>query len=177
MNNPYKQYPVIDTANFTLRLVSEEDAIDLLVCYSDPKAQELFNIDGFPANCNFTTADEMINCIKFWLMEYSQKRYVRFAVVDKTTNRAIGTIEMFGSESGTGILRIDLASNYEKPAFLDELLEACIANFYDLFDVGCIATKAIDKATKRINSLKNAGFQVKNFNERKHYFQRPRGSV
>jgi len=173
-NNPYKQCPIYETSSFTLRLVSEEDASDLLTCYSDPKAQELFNIDGFPTDCNFATPNEMLNCIKFWIMEYSQEMYVRFAVVAKTTSKAIGTIEMFGSENGTGILRIDLASDYEKRVFLDELLSLSTEQFYDLFNVDCIATKAIDVAIKRIDSLKRVGFQPSEYNGRKHYYLRER---
>jgi len=174
---PYKHCPIYETTNFTLRLVSEKDATDLLVCYSDPKAQELFNIDGFPHNCNFTTQEEMLSYIKFWLMEYSQEAYVRFAVVDKATNKAIGTVEMFGSKDGTGILRIDLASKYEKQVFLDELLSVSIKNFYDLFNVNCIATKAISKAVKRTHALINAGFTPAEFNGRAHYYLRSRSDL
>jgi len=166
-----------ETTSFILRLVSEEDANDLLVCYSDPKAQELFNIDGFPVDCQFTTPEEMLKYIKFWLMEYSQEMYVRFAVVDKATYKAIGTVEMFGSEEKTGILRIDLDSDYENEMFLDELLNVAIRHFYDVFDVECIVTKAINKATERIKSLKRAEFEQKDFNERSHYYQRSRSGI
>jgi len=175
VNNPYKQCPVYETIHFTLRLVSEKDSNDLLICYSDPKAQELFNIDGFPCDCNFATPDEMLNYIKFWLMEYSQEAYVRFAIVDKVIDRAIGTIEMFGSKDGTGILRIDLASAYEKQIFLNELLIISIENFYDLFDVSCIATKAVSIAEERIRSLKHTGFQLQDFNGKSNYYLRSRG--
>jgi len=174
MNNPYKQCPVYETSHFTLRLVSEDDADDLLVCYSDPKAQQLFNIDGFPIDCYFTETAQMLKYIRFWLIEYSQEAYVRFAVVNNATNKAIGTVEMFGSEGSAGILRIDLASDYEKQTFLDELLGVSIEEFYTLFNVDCIATKAIDKAVERISSLENAGFQAQQFNGRSHYYLRQR---
>ena len=52
MSNPYKDCPMYETQNFIFRLVSEEDAEDLLACYSDPKAQGLFNIDNFPTDCS-----------------------------------------------------------------------------------------------------------------------------
>ena len=173
MTNPYKHCPIYETTDFILRRVEEEDANDLLLCYSDPKSQELFNIDGFPHECKFLTKEEMLNYIKFWLMEYEQDRYVRFSIVDKAISKAIGTIEMFGGD--VGILRVDLASEYEKQSILDELLSVCINNFYDLFNTNCIATKAINKATERITSLKAVGFVPKDFNGKSGYYLRTRG--
>ena len=172
MNNPYKQCPVYKSANFTLRLVSEEDAQDLLTCYGDPKAQMLFNTDGFATECKFTKPEEMLSCIKFWLKEYSQEAYVRFAVVDNGTNKAVGTIEMFGGNGSVGILRIDLGSEYEKQSLLGQLLDIAVKYFYALFDVDCIATKAVPEAVTRIYLLQSIGFQEKSFNGRSHYYLR-----
>jgi RimJ/RimL family protein N-acetyltransferase len=174
--NPYKKCPVFETQTFILRLVSEDDAEDLLSCYADLKAQELFNIDNFPHNCNFNTADEMLNYIKFWLLEYSQEAYIRFSIIDKSTNKAVGTIEMFGMigkhKTETGILRIDMASKYETKHFFNEILNVCVDNFYNLFNVEFMIIKATDKAVNRIEILNEAGFQPHNFNERKHYYLR-----
>jgi RimJ/RimL family protein N-acetyltransferase len=178
MNNPYKKCPIFETPRFILRLVSEEDADNLLTCYADPKAQALFNTDGFPHNCNFATYDEMLACIKFWLMEYSQEAYVRFAVVDKFTNKAVGTIEMFGmageNETRDGILRLDLASAYEEKPLLKKLLGVCLENFYSLFEVHRIASKATEQAASRIEVLQALGFEAGDFNGRGHYYLRSR---
>ena len=176
MRNPYKTCPVYETQNFMIRLVSEEDADDLLACYADPEAQELFNIDNFPTDCKFSTTEEMLEYIKFWLKEYEQEAYIRFAIVDKSTNKAVGTIEMFGMvgkyKTDTGILRIDIASRYEKAVFLHELLLVCVENFYTLFEVNNIATKATNHAVDRISALKKLGFQAGDFNGRSHYYLR-----
>jgi len=162
--------------NFTLRFVSENDAEDLLVCYSDPKAQEFFNIDNFPNDCNFKTIEEMQNCIKFWLMEYSQEAYVRFCIVDKSTNKAIGTIEMFGMigkyKTDPGLLRIDIMSDYEETEYLKELFILCIDSFYSMFGVSKIATKAIPNAANRLKALQKVGFYAGNFHDRKDYYLR-----
>ena len=174
MDDLYKNCPVFETQNFMLRLVSEDDAIDLLGCYSDTKAQQFFNTDGFPKDCNFNTIEEMQSYIKFWLMEYSQGAYIRFSVVDKAVNKAIGTIEMFGMvgqyKTEIGILRIDISSAYENKPHLKELLKVCIDNFYDLFEVKGIATKAISQASNRIAVLTEAGFKPGEFNGRPNYF-------
>ena len=178
MPNPYKTCPTYETKNFTLRLVSEDDAHNLLVCYSDPRAGELFNTDNFPHDSRFNTTEEMREYIKFWLMEYSQEAYIRFAIVDKSINKAVGTIEMFGMigryKTEIGILRLDIASKYEEKAFLKELLDICVQNFYNLFEVDTIATKAINQASDRIDVLKSIGFQAKDFNGRSQYYLRTR---
>jgi len=162
--------------NFTLRLVSENDAEDLLICYSDPKAQEFFNIDNFLHDCNFSTIEEMQSCIQYWLMEYSQEAYVRFCVVDKSIDKAIGTIEMFGMigkyKTDPGLLRIDIVSDYEEFAYLKELFALCIDNFYSMFGVNEIATKAIPNAVNRIKALQEVGFHAGDFHDRKDYYLR-----
>ena len=53
---------------------------------------------------------KMEQCIKFWLEEYEKKYYVRFAVISKSENQAVGTVEIFGGEAG--VLRIDLAKEF-----------------------------------------------------------------
>ena len=176
MNNPYKKCPVFETEHFIIRLVSVEDAEDLLMCYGDPKAQAFFNIDNFPIDCRFQTVDEMLKYIQFWLREYSQEAYIRFSIVDKGTDKAIGTIEMFGMvgkyKTDPGLLCIDIASDYESVPYLNEIFCVCIDNFYDLFEVSAIATKAIPEAVHRINVLNALGFCAGNFYDRKDYYLR-----
>ena len=181
MINPYDKCPDLESQNFTLRLVSENDAEDLLICYSDPKAQEFFNIDNFPHDCNFNTIEEMQCCIQFWLMEYSQDAYVRFSIVDKTINKAVGTIEMFGMigkyKSDPGLLRIDIVSAYEEFEYLIELFALCIDNFYIIFGVSKIATKAISNAVNRLKALQEIGFHAGNFHDRKDYYLRTKSDI
>jgi len=178
MNDPYKKCPALETEHFILRLVQIEDAEDLLACYSDPKAQAFFNIDNFPVDCRLHTVDEMKKYIEFWLMEYAQEAYIRFAIVDKSINKAVGTIEMFGMtgkyKTDPGVLRIDIAPDYESTSCLKEILNVCVENFYDLFDVGTMATKAIPQAVNRVEVLHEAGFHAGDFHGREHYYLRLR---
>ena len=176
MNNPYEQCPIFETHSFIIRLVSEEDAESLLACYSDPKAQEFFNVDNFPIDCRFSTLDEMLKYIKFWLREYSQEAYIRFAIVDKSISKAVGTIEMFGMvgqyKTDPGILRVDIASNYENVACLKEIFDICVKNFYGLFEVSKIVTKAPLHAVNRIQVLRETGFYPSGFGGREYYYLR-----
>jgi RimJ/RimL family protein N-acetyltransferase len=172
----YQQCPVLESEYFTFRLVQTEDAEDLLLCYSDPKAQEFFNDEDFPVPTRFYTPEEMSKCIKFWLMEYSQEAYIRFSIVDKAKQKAVGTVEMFGMvgayKADPGILRIDVAHDYENKAHLKDILGVCVGEFYDMFGVRSIVTKAVPQAADRINVLQDAGFRPGQFHDRQHYYSR-----
>ena len=74
--SPYEQCPVITGHAFELRLVSMEDAADLLGCYSDPKARQLFNSDNCTNTFEYSTLDEMKQAIVFWLEEYARGYYL-----------------------------------------------------------------------------------------------------
>ncbi|NLV35589.1 MAG: GNAT family N-acetyltransferase [Clostridiaceae bacterium] len=172
--NPYVECPVFETENFILRLVTEDDAADLLTCYSDTSARPIFNSDTCTSNFFYDTSDEMRDCIKMWLNSYVRKEFVRFSIIDKFSSHAVGTIEMFGmvgkSETTRGILRLDIMSKYEEAAYLGELFTLCLNDFFDLFAVNQIVTKAIPQAVKRVNILKKLGFMVYDFPERKYYW-------
>ena len=158
MSGIYDVCPVLETDSFILRLVAEADAADLLACYADPKAQAVFDFENCTSDFCYTTMEEMTACIRFWLQEYAQRMYVRFAVVDKQTQKAIGTIEMFDSSNllrdyNGGVLRLDLASPYETAAYLAELFRLVDAAFYTLFGVDFIVTKGKPIAGVRVNAL------------------------
>lgn len=172
--NPYVECPVFETENFILRLVTEDDAADLLTCYSDTSARPIFNSDTCTSNFFYDTSDEMSDCIKMWLNSYVRKEFVRFSIIDKFSSHAVGTIEMFGMvgkyKTTRGILRLDIMSKYEEAAYLDELFTLCLNDFFDLFAVNQIVTKAIPQAVKRVNILKKLGFVVYDFPEREYYW-------
>lgn len=172
--NPYVECPVSETENFILRLVTEDDAADLSACYSDTNARPIFNSDTCTSNFFFETSDEMSGCIKMWLNSYVRREFVRFSIIDKCSSHAVGTIEMFGMvgkyETTQGILRLDIMSKYEEAAYLDELFTLCVNDFFDLFAVNQIVTKAIPQAVKRVNILQKLGFVAYDFPEREYYW-------
>lgn len=179
--NPYEQCPVYETAHYTLRLVEPTDANDLLTCYSDPAAVRFMNSDNCSSDFNYVTLEQMQACIGFWLREYAAGGYVRFAVVDRSSVKAVGTIEMFGhQEPGddlrTGIMRLDLRADHERQGRIGELLQLAEDRFYEVFAVQRIITKAIPEATERIAALESHGFFGLNglFRGRyAHYYTRP----
>lgn len=172
--DPYKKCPVFETEHFILRLVAQEDAADLLTCYADAKARPIFNSDTCTSDFFFDTAEEMGGCIKMWLGSYDRREFLRFSIVSKESGHAVGTIEMFGMvgvyKTERGILRLDIASKHEQEAYLEELFSICIGEFFDLFGVRLIVTKAVPEAAQRVEVLKKLGFAAYDFPEREHYW-------
>ena len=82
LSNPYQKCPVYETSSFLLRLVQLDDAKDLLACYSDRRAVANMNADCCTSDFYYETLTQMQECIRFWLREYQQQAYIRFAIID-----------------------------------------------------------------------------------------------
>lgn len=166
MQNVFVKCPVIENEKYLLRLVEESDAKDLLKVYSDKKALPFFNSD----NCNgtnfyFQTEEKMVSYIRFWLTDYANKIYVRFAIVDKSIDEVIGTIELFHRKANDYfnnccLLRLDVRTDYENSDDIRSLFSLTLGKVYDMFDCTMITTKAPNYAIDRIEVLKEMGFEL-----------------
>jgi RimJ/RimL family protein N-acetyltransferase len=162
--NPYERCPIYVSKSFIFRMVEEKDAEDLLECYSNSESAKLFNSDNCTSDFIYKSLEEMKNCIKFWIDQYNEKYYVRFSIIDKLNNKAIGTIEFFAKPVDyngifkVGVLRLDLVSQYENEETIAEILEIVNNNFYDDFEVKHVITKAIPIATQRIAALEKESY-------------------
>ena len=162
--NVYENLVTVEGKNFVLRGVVMEDASDLLKVYSDEKAVPFFNGD----NCHgddfhYTTLERMKEAIGFWLFSYENGYFVRWAIVSKATNEAVGTIELFRREDemaeydNCGLLRLDLRSDFEKADFIVEILTLAARLTFDLFG-DKVVTKVKANATERLAAVKKLGF-------------------
>ena len=160
----YKNCPDFENENYKVRMIAKEDTVDLLKVYSDEKAIPFFNSD----NCggddfHYTTEDRMEKAIEYWIWEYHRRGFVRWTILSKKTEEAIGTIELFHRESddyftNCGLLRLDLRSDYEISSEIVKILKLIIEPAYTLFQCDKIAVKATALATERILALKMLGF-------------------
>jgi len=155
MKNIYEQCPTYETESFFLRLVKLDDAKDLLVCYSDKDNVKKFNADFCTSDFYYSTLKEMENCIKFWLEEYQKQYYVRFSVILKCNNKAIGTVEIFGGEAG--VLRIDLSTEYNTEKSFTEIINLTIEQFVDDFSIKSVKIKT-SNIPEKINCIEALGF-------------------
>lgn len=160
----YKNFPVFESENFFIREVRISDADDLLKVYSDEKALPFFNGD----NCHgddfhYTTKERMSEAIKFWQFSYDNGYFVRWSIVDKRLDAAVGTIELFHRDDTSpvydncGLLRLDLLSDYEKESIIKEILSVIMPAVYELFG-DKVVTKVKSFATERLAAVKALGF-------------------
>ncbi len=148
--NIYEKCPEFETNSFRLRLVNLEDAKDLLTCYSDPNAVARMNADNCTSNFYFTTEDEMKTYIEFWLSTYMNKGFVRLAIIPKAeinAEHAIGTIELFGGEYG--VLRIDLATEWEQSRYIEEIIKLVIDRLVGILQVKKLVIKESNVPERR----------------------------
>ena len=162
--NVYEKLPTVESEHFLLRGVVMEDAKDLLKVYSDEKAVPFFNGD----NCHgddfhYTTLERMKEAIGFWQFSYDNGYFVRWAIVCKEINEAVGTIELFHREDeiadydNCGLLRLDLGSDFEKADAIAEILTLAAKLTFDLFG-DKVVTKVKANATERLAAVKKLGF-------------------
>lgn len=83
MINPYEKCPVFENENYLIRLVEATDAPELFLVYSDENTVPYFNSDNCFGNFYCELLKYVQNMIKFWLLEYQEKRYVRWTIIDK----------------------------------------------------------------------------------------------
>ena len=162
--NVYKNCPVFENEDFCLRLVKMSNAEDLLKVYSDEKSVPFFNSD----NCNgddfhYTTLERMQQALEFWVFSYDNGYFVRWAIVDKHSETAIGTIELFHRDAtdyfdDCGVLRLDLRSDYEQEEAIRNILSLILPSAAELFYCKAVVTKAFPQAKERITALSSLGF-------------------
>lgn len=149
--SPSRNYQY-ETQRFLLRQVQAEDAPALLKCYGNPAAVALMNDDNCLRGFLCQTLEDMQAYISIWQSE----DYARLAVIDKKSREPVGTLEIFGGE--TGVLRVDLRPDYETPEVLEELYTLAKHQFPEDFPMGAMVTKAVPQAAARREALIKLGF-------------------
>lgn len=159
----YENCPILSNGNFLLRQVEPGDRDDLLKVYSDLKAVPIFNSDNCTGDFYITTQEDMLKTIDFWLMEYGQRYYVRWSIIDRAEGCAVGTIELFNRTAedfftNMGLLRLDLRSDYENGEDIREILALLLPRVEEMFACGTVATKIPPCAGVRREALCAMGF-------------------
>lgn len=98
MISPYEKCPIYENENYLLRFIEVSDVSDLLSVYSDEKAVPFFNSDNCNGNFPCTLLEHVQGMIEAWQWEYKQKGFVRWSIIDKKIQHAIGTIELFNCQ-------------------------------------------------------------------------------
>ena len=164
MKNIYEECPILENDKFLIRRAQLADAKELVKVYGDKNTLPFCNSDNCHGdNFYYPTEEIMKQVIEAWDLEYEGKGFVRFSIIDKESNEAIGTIELFNRKANDyfnncGLLRLDVRSDYEREDVIFNLLTFITKPAYELFDCTMIATKARIYAVERIAALKRAGY-------------------
>lgn len=168
MSSVYQNCPEYENENFKLRFVMKSDSSDLLEVYSDKNALPFFNSDNCHGdNFYYHTQEKMDAAIDFWHDSYKEKWFVRWAIIDKTSSKAIGTIELFhriadDDFNHVGVLRLDLRSDYESATAINEILSIIVPPAFGLFECDEIISKVPLYAIERALAFSDYGFQQSN---------------
>ena len=162
--NVYENCPVLEDSQYLLRLVKTDDVNDLLEVYSDKNALPFFNSDNCDGdNFYYPDKEKMEAAVGFWVQAHENKWFVRWAIVDKTASKVIGTIEMFHRTADDDfndvvVLRLDVRSDYERSDVLQALFALIVPSSYDLFYCSEVITKIPNYAIERIDAARKYGF-------------------
>lgn len=165
MTSVYEKCPVLENERFFLRLVEKDDVDGLLEVYSDKNALPFFNSDNCDGdNFYYPTREKMEGAVEFWLESYNTKWFVRWVIVDKNTSGIIGSVEMFHRTAdddfnNTGVLRLDVKSEYEKSEIILGILGLFVPKAYELFECNEIITKVPVYAIERMEAVQRYGFR------------------
>ncbi|MCI9336251.1 MAG: N-acetyltransferase [Lachnospiraceae bacterium] len=160
----YEECRVWESGKFLLRLAEKEDCDDLLKVYSDKNALPFFNSDNCDGdNFYYATRERMEEAYRFWKLSYENGWFARLSIVDKSASCVIGTVELCLRVSedefnNTGILRVDVRSDYEKEDSLYEIMALITPHIPELLGCHGIITKAPIYAVERIKAIQRAGF-------------------
>ena len=161
--NIYENCPILQNNKFILRPVDDRDLSDLFKVYSDKKAVPFFNSDNCDGdNFYYATKERMTDAIDFWQSAYEKQWFARWSIMDKSSEKVIGTIELCRRASedafnDAAILRIDVRSDYEKERVLSEICSLIIPPVFDLFDCLQVITKVPIYAVERTLAMQKAG--------------------
>ena len=165
MSHVYEECPVLEDESFLLRLVDQSDVEDLLKVYGDKNTVPYFNSDNCGGdNFYYPTKERMQEAIQYWLLEYKQQGFVRFAIIDKMNLQKIGTIELFHRSAddyftNCGLLRLDLRNDYERKDVICEIISIILESSFELINCTMIATKSPIYEVERVAALEKLGFK------------------
>ena len=111
----------------------------------------------------YATKERMTEAIGFWHMSYENGWFVRLSIVDKAASSVIGTVELClrASEdefNNTGILRVDVRSDYEQETALYDIFELVAPKLETMLGCKGVITKAPIYAVERIKAIQKVGF-------------------
>ena len=112
----FKEFPVIYTEKIKLRKLRLEDAPELVEYYSNENVYRYLDWNG-PE-----TLEKGYEVIKIWNSGYDNGWIIRFAIVDKLTDKIIGTIFLSEFEGKRAEIGYELSESYWRKGIMSEAI-------------------------------------------------------
>lgn len=140
-----KSYDMVYTTRGSMARLKVQREEGKIVCtvLEDSSAKWVFNSDNCHGDTfHYTSPERMEEAIRYWLLEYERKSFVRWSIFCRAIGEVVGTIELFHRDSedyftDCGLLRLDLRSDYEKKECIREILKPMLSSAFSCFPVKC----------------------------------------
>lgn len=116
-----KEFPVIEGEKIRLRKLKLEDANELFKYYSNENVYRYLDWNG-PE-----TLEKCYDVINIWNKGYIDGWIIRFAIVDKVTDKIIGTIFLGHFEGKRAEIGYELSENYWRKGIMSEAIQEVIS--------------------------------------------------
>ncbi len=122
MNNLFSEFDKLDIGKYVIRKIHLDDCEDIFSIYGDKEVMK-YDIENI-----VKSIDEAKENIKMIHKGIENKWFVRWAVVEKNSNKLIGTIALHHFEFGNNRVQIgyNLKRNYWKKGIMNEVLKSTI---------------------------------------------------
>lgn len=103
----FDKFPTIETKRFWLREAKEEDYLDVYEIYSSEEAVKYQDMK------NMTTFEQAKKSIMSFKKGFKEKRFIRWCIEDKNTNKVVGTITLHDFDFDESKVQIGYMLNIE----------------------------------------------------------------
>ncbi|HEX3799233.1 MAG TPA: GNAT family protein [Verrucomicrobiae bacterium] len=148
-----KPFPVLETERLLLRALAVEDAAGVLAVYGDDE------VTRFSEMVTLATVEQAQTVIGFFQHEFERDAGIRWAMVEKSSSRVVGTCG-FGwlRQNFSALLSYDVAREFWNRGFTTEAIRATVSHCFATTESNRIsATTTVDNiASRRV--LQKLGF-------------------
>jgi ribosomal-protein-alanine N-acetyltransferase len=124
-----EKIPTIESNNILLRQLSEKDSTELFNYYSNPNVYRYLDWNG-PTSC-----EEAKEAINIWNNGFIGGKIIRFGIVEKITNKLVGTIFLNNFEGTHAELGYELSEQYWRKGIMTESINLILSLGFNILNL------------------------------------------
>ncbi len=159
MDQLFAQFPIFETRRLRFRPLTEEDADDLLLLYSD---EEVFKYQGFDG---FTSMESIMKFIEIVQYGYEHKQFVRWGVELKDNQKLVGMISLHHLEHWNKKTEVGymLMRSYWNHGLMTEAVSALMDRTLNAFGFHRVEAMIHPDNLASIALIKKCGFEEEGY--------------